>query len=138
MTELRVLQPHDPVPEGGRYMLVLRRFGEDSPGTAITEIITADGRDPPEVSVALLPNAEPMDFRRAVQQAKVDADRRGFGVVYAVDRTAGPRERMVKQHGGDRATGLDRMADTDQEDGEMGTDIRDRPADAGYNLRPER
>ena len=138
MTELRVLQPHDPVPEGGRYMLVLRRFGEASPRTAITEIITADGRDPPEVSVALLPNAEPMDFRQAVQQAKAQAERHGFGVLFAVDRTAGPQERAVRHHAGDRTTGLDRMADTDPEDGELGTDIRDRPADAGYNLRPER
>lgn len=138
MTELRVLQPHDPVPEGGRYMLVLRRFGEDSPRTAITEIITADGRDPPEVSVALLPNAEPMDFRRAVQQAKAEAERRDFGVLYAVDRTAGPQEQAVKRHAGDRTTGLEQKVDSDREDGELGTDIRDRPRDAGYNLRPER
>lgn len=138
MTELRMLQPHDPVPEGGRYMLVLRRFGEDSPRTAITEIITADGRDPPEISVALLPNAQPMDFRQAVQQARAEAERSGFGVIYAVDRTAGPQERAVLEHEGNRTTGMEHLSDTDPEDGEMGTDIRDRPRDAGYNLRPER
>jgi len=138
MAELRVLKPHDPVPEGGRYMLVLRRFGEDDPRTAITEIITADGRDPPQGTVAVSAGAQPMAFREAVQRARAEADRRGFGVLYAVDRTAGPQEHAVLEHRGDRTTGMDHLVDTHREDGESGTDIRDRPEHAGYNLRPER
>ena len=138
MAELRLLKPHDPVPEGGRYMLVLRRFGEDAPQVAVTEIITSDGRDPPEMQTALLANTEQMDFRQAVQQARAEAERRGFGVLYAVDRTAGPQEHAVLEHGGDHTVGMHHLVDTDREDLEQGTDIRDRPADAGYNLRPER
>lgn len=138
MAELRRLQPHDPVPEGGRYMLVLRRFGEDAPDVTLTEIIVADGDDPPELIPALTPQGAPMDFGQAVRHAQAEADRRGYGLLYAVDRTAGPQESTVQAHHGDRTTGMARFADTDRADGEAGTDMRDRPADAGYNLRPER
>ncbi len=138
MADLRRLQPHDPVPEGGRYMLVLRRFGEDAPDVAVTEIITADGRDPPQAEPALVRGGRPMEFEAAVQHAQALADRQGYAILYAVDRTAGRPERAVRQHHGDRTAGVERFADTDPEDGEQGTDLRDRPRDAGYNLNRER
>jgi hypothetical protein len=53
-----------------------------------------------------------------------------------VDRTAGPREREVLRHHGDHAVDIEKLAD--EEPGETGTDIRDRPMDAGYNVTPHR
>lgn len=138
MADLRRLEPHDPVPEGGRYMLVLRRFGEDDPDVAVTEIITADGRDPPQAEPVLAQGARPMEFEAAVEHAQVLADRQGYGILYVVDRTMGQPERAVRQHHGDRTASMDRFADTDPEDGAQGTDLRDRPRDAGYNLNRER
>jgi hypothetical protein len=37
----------------------MRRFGEDAPDIAITEMIVADGDSPPEVTVALRPDGQP-------------------------------------------------------------------------------
>lgn len=138
MADIRRLAPHDPVPEGGRYMLVLRRFGEDAPDVALTEIIMADGRDLPVLRPALDTKGVPLDFEVAVKRAAAEADRQGYGLVYAVDRTAGPLEHEVLEHHGDRTTGIERLADTDPEDGELGSDMRERPRDAGYNLTPRR
>ena len=138
MAEVRRLAPHDPVPEGGRYMLVLRRFGEDAPDVALTEIIMADGADPPVLRPALDTKGAPVAFETAVKRAAAEADRQGYGLVYAVDRTAGPQERAVLEHHGDRTTGMEKFSDTDPEDGEPGADMRERPLDAGYNLTPRR
>ena len=138
MAELRRLQPHDPVPEGGRYLLVLRRFGEDEPGVVVTEIIEADGKNPPALIPAVRSDGKVMELDEAIGIAQSEAERRRYGLIYAVDRTAGRREHEVMEHHGDRSVGMERLADTDPEDGEEGTDLRDRPADAGYNLTPHR
>lgn len=134
MPKVQRLQPHDPLPESGRYMLVLRRFGEDDPQVAVTEIITANGQDPPELSVAVRPDGTPMPFEEAIGVAESRAESDGCPTVYAVDRTAGQREREVSQHHGDHSVGMAKLAD--EEPGETGTDIRDRPMGAGYNLTP--
>lgn len=135
MIEVR-LQPHDPLPDSGRYMLVLRRFGEDDPLAAITEIIRADGKDPPELTVAVHPDGTPMPFEKAIGVALKQAESQGYPEVYAVDRTAGPREREVLKHHGDHSVDMEKLAD--EEAGETGSDIRDRPMDAGYNVTPHR
>jgi hypothetical protein len=134
MTKVRRLHPHDPLPDSGRYMLVLRRFGEDDPQVAVTEIIMADGKDPPELTLAVRPDGTPVPFEEAIGVAVSRADNAGCPMVYAMDRTAGEREREVLQHHGDHSVDMEKLAD--EEPGETGTDIRDRPMGAGYNLTP--
>jgi hypothetical protein len=134
MPQVSRLQPHDPVPDAGRYMLVLRRFGEDDPQVAITEIIVADGENPPELTVAVCPDGTPMPFEQAISLAEGWAEREGCQTIYAVDRTAGQREQEVLRHHGDHAVDMKKLAD--EETGEEGSDMRDRPMDAGYNLTP--
>ena len=130
--ELRRLAPHDPLPERGPYVLVLRRFGEDDPAAVVTEMIIDDGRSPPRQSVMPGRDVLPAAFDAVVHQAAEAALRHHIGIVYAVDRTEGERERSVLEHGGDHSFGSARLEDTDPEDGEAGTDLRDRRRDAGY------
>lgn len=137
MTELCRLSPHDPAPEG-RYMLVLKRFGEDAPLVSVVELITAVDGESARLTVLTRPDGTPMDFEEAVEAALARAEPDGFTVVHALDRTAGVREHEVLAHGGDRTVGMEKLVDTDPEDGEEGTDMRDRPADAGTNLTPRR
>jgi hypothetical protein len=118
MAELRRLNPHDPVPETGRYLIVMRRFGEDAPRAVVTELIASDGRNPPVMTVPTGADGQALDFREAVRTALALADREGLAVVYAVDRTAGPREQEVLAHGGDHAVHAERLADTDLTEGE--------------------
>jgi phage baseplate assembly protein gpV len=136
MPKVHLLQPHDAVPESGRFVLVLRRLGEDAPDVVITEIILSENTEPPEMSVALRPDGTSMDFDEAVAAATAEAERRGIPAVYAVDRTSGPREREVLAHGGDHTVAMDKLDDTAA--GETGSDMRDRPLDAGYNVTPHR
>ena len=75
MVETRRLQPHDPVPDSGRYMLVMKRFAEDAPQTTIVEIITADGDQPPKIAVPLGPDSKPLGFEEAVRAAQAQAER---------------------------------------------------------------
>lgn len=138
MADIRRLAPHDPVPESGRYLIVMRRFAEDAPRMTITELIASDGEHAPVLIVPTGSDGLPLDFEAALRAAQVQADRDGVREVIAVDRTAGPREREVLAHGGDHAVHGETLADTDLEEGEPGPDMRDRPQDAGYNLTPDR
>ena len=137
MPEIRRLAPHDPVPETGRYLIVMRRFAEDAPRTTITELIASDGQNAPVLSVPTDADGTPLDFEAAVRAAHAQAERDGLPAVFAVDRTAGPREREVLAHGGDHSIHAERLADTDMAEGEPGSDIRNRPQDAGSNLTPD-
>ncbi len=38
MAEIRRLNPHDPMPEGGHAVVVLRRFDEDDPHKTVVEV----------------------------------------------------------------------------------------------------
>lgn len=136
MPEVRRLEPHDPIPESGRYILAIRRFGEDDPQVAIAEIVVVDGENRPELTVAVRPDGSPMLLDEAIRIAAERAEHLGCPIVYAVDRTAGPREREVLRQRGDHTVGMEKLADEDA--GEQGTDVRDRPMDAGYNLTPHR
>jgi hypothetical protein len=133
--QIRRLEPHDPLPERGPFVLVLRRFGEDDPRAVVTEIILDDGVGLPKASVPAASGSRPADFKEALRQAVTLAEIHGIAIVHAVDRTAGAREREVLAHGGDHAVNSPALDDGDPA---QGTDIRDRPLDAGYNLRPER
>jgi hypothetical protein len=126
--ELRRLDPHDPLPESGSYVLVIRRLAEDMPEGTRTEILRATGRGLPEEEIV----APDLGFEDAIRAGQDLARRHSIRMVYAVDRTAGPREQEVLQHHGDHSFPADTLEDTDPEDNERGTDIRDRPRDAGY------
>jgi hypothetical protein len=135
MTEVHRLEPHDELPENGRFVLVMRGFG-GAPDIAITEIIVADDDPPLEVKVALRPDGNSMHFDEAVAAAVALAEERALSFVYAVDRTGGPREAEVLSHGGDRTVGMEKLDDAAE--GERGTNMQDRPPNAGYNLTPHR
>jgi hypothetical protein len=138
MVEVLRLQPHDPVPENGRYLVVMRRFAEEAPRVTVIELIESDGVNPPVLTVPVGGDGTPLGFEDAVRLAAARAEHDGLDRIYAVDRTAGPREREVLAHGGNHAVHLEQLADTDLEEGEPGSDMRDRPPDAGYNLTPAR
>ncbi len=126
---LHRLEPHDPLPERGPYVLVIRRFGEDDPKATVVEIIVDDGTAPRQVSVPAASDGSPADLGEALHQAVTLARSLGIAAIYAVDRMAGPRERAVRAHGGDHD--FDETPLADGEPGE-GADLRDRPRDAGY------
>jgi hypothetical protein len=126
VTEVHRLQPHDPVPESGRYLLVLRRFAEDAPRVTLTELVISDGRDPPQLTVPMGSDGAPLDFEGAVSAAQARAEREGFDRVYVVDRTAGGREQEILAHHGDHTVGMEKLDDMDLEEGERGSDLRDR------------
>lgn len=126
MAEIRRLDPHAPLPEGlGHHVVVLQRFDSDEPRRTITEITltTAPGRV--EATRPVRPDGTPMPFEEAVEAGRRVAESEGLGVVYAVDRTAGPREREILEHGGDHSVDMDKLDDMDLEDGERGPDMRD-------------
>jgi hypothetical protein len=130
--ELRRLEPHDPLPESGRYVLVIRRLAEDTPDGTRLEILHATGPGLPEEQPVPLD----LTFESAIGLAQDIARRHHIGMVYAVDRTAGPREQEVLQQHGDHSFAAEVLEDTDPEDGEQGSDIRDRRHDAGYGPTP--
>ncbi len=130
MVETIHLAPHDPVPDYGNHVLVLRRMGEDDPGAVVTEIVFygAEGATVPAIGK----DGHAMSLDQAVSAAEAEAERRKLGRVYVVDRTAGKLEQEALQDHGERNFTTDTLDDTDQEDGEQGNDIRDRPHDAGF------
>ena len=130
MVETIRLAPHDPVPDHGQHMLVLRRLGEDDPGAVVTEIVSfgADGGSVPAVT----PDGHAMTLDQAVRAAEAEAERRKLGRVYVVDRIAGKLEQEALHDHGERNFAADALDDADPEDDEQGTDIRDRPHDAGF------
>jgi hypothetical protein len=130
MVEIIRMDPHDPLPGGGHLAVVIRRFGEDDPNAVITEIDFFGAH--PTIRIAAGPNGEALAFEDAVHQAAREAKLRGFARVYAVDRTAGRREQEVIGHHGDHAVRSSELSDTDEEEGESGTTIWDRPGSAGY------
>ena len=133
--ELRRLDPHDPLPESGSYVLVLRRLAEEAPEGTRLEILRGTGPGVPEEESVLGPDGRVMEFEAAIRHAMALAARDGIPMVYAVDRTQGPREQEVLRHHGDHSFAAEPLDDTDPEDGERGTDLRDRPYDAGFGPR---
>ena len=119
MVEIRRLNAHDPMPEG-RNVVVFRRFDEDDPHKTITDIVLTHGKGRPEIA---RPN---LDMPAILEAARRVAQEEGIAVVQVIDRTAGPRERDVMQHGGDRSIHGEQLKDDDLEEGEPGPDMRDR------------
>src|ERR1700757_1700982 len=110
--ELRRLDPHDPLPESGSYVLVIRRLAEDMPDGTRIEILRASGRGLPDEETV----PPDLTFEDAIEMAQDLAKRHSIRMVYAVDRTAGPREQEVLQHHGDHSFEGDALEDTDPED----------------------
>ncbi len=124
------LAPHDPVPDYGDHVLVLRRMGEDDPNAVVTEIVFYGAH--PATLPAVGADGHAMALEEAVRAAEAEASRRKLSKVYVVDRTAGKLEQEALHDHGSRQFAQDILEDTDAEDGVTGADIRDRPHDAGF------
>ena len=122
-----VLAPHNPLPDGpARRVVLLRRFEEDAPSVTHIELRLEGGSGDKEAVQPRGPAGQPMDWDEAIAAATKVAESEGLARVYLVDRTAGPRERLVLKHGGDHSAEMEQLSDTDPEDGETGPDMRDR------------
>ena len=130
MTKIVHLAPHDPIPAPGPHGLVLRRLGEDNPTAIVTETVFygADGGS----TAAHHPDGTAMTMNQVVATARAQANERGLHLLYVLDRTQGEREREVLRAHGLHNFTADILSDTDPEDGEQGSDLRDRPHDAGF------
>ncbi|NPD69512.1 hypothetical protein HN018_20650 [Lichenicola cladoniae] len=124
MTEIRTLQPHDPLPDGPAIVL-MRRFEEEDPIRAMIELIVIHRNQSEETSRLLTEAGEPLPWDDATTLAAGQAKQAGLHHVYHVDRTAGPREREIAEHGGDHSVAMDTLDDDDLEDGVKGSDMRD-------------
>jgi hypothetical protein len=130
MTKTVLLAPHDPIPEPGAHGLVLRRLGEDNPVAIVTEIVFYGAHG--GATAAHKPDGTAMTLQEALAAARLEAKKRGVATVYVLDRTQGQREQEVLRAHGLHNFPADVLSDTDPEDGEMGSDLRDRPHDAGF------
>ena len=117
MTEVRHLDPHDPLPEGGRRVVVMHRLDEDDPRHTHTEILLTGAPGRGEAVRPMRPDGTPMPLDEAVEAAKKVAESEGLHDVFVVDRTAGPREREVLQADGDHSVNMEGLSDIDLEDG---------------------
>jgi hypothetical protein len=134
MVEVRQLDPHDPMPDGGRRVIVMHRLDEDDPRHTHTEILLTGAPGRGESVRPMRPDGTPMPLDEAIEAAKRVADSEGLQDVYVVDRTAGPREKEVLAAGGDHSVNMDKLSDDDPEDGERGTDMRDAHRSRGQQV----
>ena len=127
MAEITNLAPHDPMPEGPqRRVIVLQRFDEDDPYKTVIELHLVGGGGPAEAARPVRPDGAFMQLDEATEAAKAVAESEGLDTVHVLDRTAGPREQEILAHHGDHSVNMDALQDTDPEDGEQGSDMRDR------------
>jgi len=111
MTKARHLEPHDPVPDSGRYLLVMQRFAEDAPRVVLTELIIGESGYPPQLTIPVDAGGTPLSFKDAIAAAEAQADSEGFERVYAVDRTMGEREQEILAHDGDHSVHMETLVD---------------------------
>jgi hypothetical protein len=126
MVRIRKLQPHDPLPDRGRHVVLLRRFEEDDPRRIVLEMVISHGAGRAETRQALHPDGRPMSVSEALTAARALADAEKLEPVYIIDRLAGPRERDILRHHGDHSVHMGQLDDFDLEEGERGSDMRDR------------
>ena len=134
MVEVRRLDPHDPLPDGGHRVIVMHRLDEDDPRHTHTEIFLTDAPGRGEAVRPMRPDGTPMPLDEAIEAAKRVADSEGLPDVHVVDRTAGPREREVLAAGGDHSVNMAGLSDDDPEDGERGSDMRDMDRSRGQQI----
>ena len=121
------LAPHDPLPEGtDRRVVLLRRFDEDNPDGTHVELRLEGGGRASEFAQPRDNDGRPMAWDAAIGAALRVAESEQLDCIYVLDRTAGPREQVVLQHGGDHSADMAALSDTDPEDDEIGSDMRDR------------
>ena len=123
MASIRRLNPHDPAPQG-HAVTVMRRFDEDDPHKVVVEIALTHAHGLTERTHPVGPSGRPMDLEDAIEAACRVADDEGVESVSVIDRTAGPREHDIQQHGGDHSIHMERLDDDDLEEGEPGPDMR--------------
>ena len=126
MTVITSLDPHDPLPDGPAIIL-MRRFEEDDPKHDMMELIVIGADQSERTSRLLTPDGLPMPWDEAERRVVSDAEEAKIERLYRIDRTAGPREHEVEEHGGDRTVNMDALDDFDMEEGERGSDMRDMP-----------
>ena len=124
MTEIRTLQPHDPLPDGPAVIL-MRRFEEDAPDQVMMELIVIRADQTETTSRLLGEDGAPMSQDQAEERAREGAKGAGLHHLYHVDRTDGVREQAILAHHGDRSVDMEALDDDDLEDGEAGSDMRD-------------
>jgi hypothetical protein len=112
------------MPQGGHCVIVMRSFDEDDPHKTVVEITLTHKHGLPERTHPARPGGEAMGLEEAIQAARKVADDAGIAVVQVIDRTAGPREHDIQQHGGDHSIHMERLDDDDLEEGEAGPDMR--------------
>ncbi|WP_428395299.1 hypothetical protein [Lichenicoccus sp.] len=125
MTHIIDLAPHDPLPDGPALVL-LRRFEEDDPRRIMIEIVALDSHHTESNARLTDDHGRPMSWEDATAHAMRTATDARFEALYRIDRLAGPRETEIVSHNGDHATNMENLEDFDPEDGEPGTDMRDR------------
>ena len=125
MTEIIDLSPHAPLPDGPALVL-LRRFEEDDPRRVMIEIVALDSHHTESNARMTDEGGRPPSWEDATARALRSAADARFTTLYRIDRLAGPREAEIASHGGDHSTNMEELEDTDPEDGEPGTDMRDR------------
>ena len=126
MAEIRRLNAHDPMPDGGHSVIVMRQFDEDDPRKTVVEVTLTHRHGLPERTHPARADGSPMGLEEAVEAARAVADEAGIATVDVIDRTAGAREQDILQHGGDHTVNMDLLDDDDMEEGERGPDMRDR------------
>ena len=97
-----------------------------TPHKTVVEVTLTHAKGLPDRTRPGHPNGTPMSLEEAVEAARAVADAAGIGAVHVIDRTAGPREQDILQHGGDHTVHMDQLEDSDLEDGEPGPDMRGR------------
>ena len=122
MAQIHRLNPHDPLPDS-RFIAVLRRFDEDDPQRVMVEMVLSRPGHGEHTSRPQRADGFFMEYEEAIEAASRLADEDGIAV-YAIDRTAGPRESAILAHGGDHSVGMDTVQDMDLEEGERGPDMR--------------
>jgi len=129
MTDIRRLEPHDPLPEGHSVVLV-RRFAEDDPAGTMLELLVT-GRDRREhAEIPVDGDGAPLGLDAAIEEGARRAASEGLSTLWVVDRTAGRREQEVLSRRGDHGFAGDALDDDDLEEGERGPDMRDPDTNA--------
>ncbi len=119
------LAPHDPLPDGPALVL-LRRFEEDDPRQIMIEVVALDAHHRESNARLTDQHGQPLSWEEATGRAQAAAGEAEFPMLYRIDRTAGPREQEIAEHDGDHSANMEKLQDSDFEDGEAGPDMRER------------